>query len=154
MRNFIKFIRLPVHLKCLLFETTFWMIIIQVLLRVSNFKKTERILSVISKRKQAAPDLNKASVQHTIWAINVVGKYLPGLPCLRNAMAAKTMLQNRNCPVDIRVGIAIKKTGNIVCHAWVEKDGEVITGGKTSPANFLTISTNEQLFNDLKAGIK
>jgi hypothetical protein len=149
-----KFLKLPFSFKVIVLETIFWMVLIQVALRLSNYKRTEKIFSHFLRLERVSKsNINSSTCYKISWAIEAVGKNLPGLSCLRNAMTAKVMFANRRCPVEIRIGIT-KKAGEIKGHAWVEKDGVVIVGGNISPASYILISTNQKLFDKLCADMR
>ena len=49
--------------------------------------------------------------------------------CLVKALAAAHMLNKREIPQKLHIGVARTPAGNFNAHAWLSVDGEIIVGG-------------------------
>jgi hypothetical protein len=64
------------------------------------------------------------------WAVEAAGKRIPGGGnCLVQALAAKVLLDRRNRPAQLRIGVAKGPGGELQAHAWVESEGRLVIGG-------------------------
>jgi hypothetical protein len=62
-----------------------------------------------------------------------VSQFVPKATCLTQAIAALILLNLKNYPATLRIGVARNNEGRFEAHAWVESDGNVVIGGsKTS----------------------
>ena len=61
--------------------------------------------------------------------VSAVSRGLPQATCLTQALALQAMLQRRNWPATLRLGVARDGNGRFIAHAWVECEGQVLIGG-------------------------
>lgn len=98
-------------------------------------------------RLQAHPKTDPEA--RILWTIDTIGRKSRAAPsCLEEALSVQWMLRRRRIESDIRIGVAKKEDGSLHGHAWVERDGRVISVDAISPANFtvLTGKTDEQIY--------
>lgn len=96
---------------------------------------------------QADPKANPEA--RILWTIDTIGRKSRAAPsCLEEALSVQWMLRRRRIESDVRIGVAKKEDGDLRGHAWVERDGRVISVDAISPANFavLTGKTDEQIY--------
>lgn len=153
MKSFLAFGRLPFYKQRMLFKVLGWMLLIQAGLLLSNYNRVQQLLNRFKTAPIAGLPADEATVKLIVWAVDSIGRRLPGLTCLRSAPTAQLPLANRNYPVDIKFGIT-KKKGRLLAHAWVEKEGEILVGGVNSRAEFIPISIHAELFKRLSAHMR
>jgi hypothetical protein len=74
--------------------------------------------------------LAPATEERVAWAIEAVGRRLPGLStCLVRALAADLFLSVPGRLSHVRVGVRRSEQGALESHAWFERDGRVLVGG-------------------------
>jgi hypothetical protein len=67
-----------------------------------------------------------------IWSVDAVSKrLLRKKPCLVQAHVAHWFLARAGCDTAIKIGVAMN-SGEFKAHAWLEKDGKILLGGRDS----------------------
>lgn len=80
-------------------------------------------------RPRPAPRFNREDGEVMRVALARIGRRLPGrADCLVQCMAARLWLERRGVPFVFRLGIRRGAAG-LGAHAWIEVDGQVVTGG-------------------------
>ena len=88
------------------------------------------------------PDpVRKSSQQHVqpdriAWAIDGVAGRIPATSCLIRALAARSLMAQYGYPAMLRIGVARSATGQLTSHAWLERNGVVVLGGKSAPLEY------------------
>lgn len=75
---------------------------------------------------------HRASIAEVAWAVETAARHLPWRPvCLPRAMAAKWMLERRNVPSTLHLGIGRTADADprFGLHAWLSAGGEAVVGG-------------------------
>jgi hypothetical protein len=79
------------------------------------------------------------------WAAAVAGKRLfPDRPCLTQALVVKLLFSRRGLDATLRIGVR-KVNDEIAAHAWVESDGHIVIGGRTSPYRYHVFPRIEEI---------
>src|SRR4051794_32195211 len=82
----------------------------------------------------------KVAAEHAAWAVDVTARALPlDATCLVTAIAAQILCHWYGHRTEVCVGGAQSAGTGFAAHAWLEKDGQVILGGVTSPQEFCRI---------------
>ena len=122
-----------------LFEAFFVVMFWRVSLYLVPYKK---VLTWVERgfRSQPGPSIVKSLEERKrqiLWAVRVVSRRLLGdSPCLPQALAAKWMLGRLGTASELRIGVARGKEKQLEAHAWLESEGNILIGGKTSPFHF------------------
>lgn len=136
MRRIRRLSRLSEAERALLLEAGGWVLLIRLGLWFVPFDRLRSFLarrsvarsSVEARMARAEPhDLHEAT-RRVAWAVRTMARVVPGATCLTQALAATTLLERRNLPGDLRIGVARKASGALEAHAWVESHGRVILG--------------------------
>lgn len=70
------------------------------------------------------------AVQRILWAVEaVVPRLFRTRPCLTQALTARALLAQRGVQTHLRLGVARSPNGPLQAHAWLERNGQVLTGG-------------------------
>ncbi len=125
-----KFFGLTSEERRLLLTTALLVGCVRVGLWVLPFPTVRRLLGRLRRPAAAARDGNELPSERIAWAVNVVGKRIPGGGnCLVQALATQVLLDRRRRTARLRIGVAKDRQGNLEAHAWVESDGTIIIGG-------------------------
>ena len=79
------------------------------------------------------------AVARVVWAVQGVGRRLPGMTCLVQALAANAMLARRGVPARVRIGVrrSATPTAPLDAHAWLESAaGRVLIGDVPELADY------------------
>jgi Transglutaminase-like superfamily len=107
-------------------------ILIRVLFVVGIARVTLINFSADTARKIAAKAAAGASgsLQQVVWAVRVASRYLPGVTCLAQAVAAQAVLTQSGFPSQVEIGVAKDDLRRLQAHAWVVCHGQVVLGGQ------------------------
>lgn len=90
----------------------------------------------LAPRPNATPQELWAYQRRVVGAVEAVGRRLLGnKPCLTQAMVARRLLRMGGYDAALRIGVT-KDGRALLAHAWLERDGRVIIGGRASPARY------------------
>jgi hypothetical protein len=136
IRKARKLLSLSIAEQCLLLKVSFWLIAMKVALVSFRFQSVIKWLAIINKPvNHQIPDPTK--MQKIIRAIEISGNNMPGnLTCLPQALVAQSLLTRLGFKVDFRIGVARNAQGQLLAHAWIEKNGEIVLGGVQSLSRF------------------
>lgn len=77
--------------------------------------------------QQSLPEIRQ--VGELVWAINGVSSRFPeSLNCLPRALATRWMMQRRQWPNTLQLGVARDVNGKFEAHAWIEHQGKIVIG--------------------------
>jgi len=125
-----KFFGLTSEERRLLLTTAVLVGCVRVGLWVLPFPTVRRLLGPLRRPATVRRRGDELSSERVAWAVDVVGKRIPGGGnCLVQALATQVILDRRRRPARLRIGVAKDARGNLEAHAWVESDGTVIIGG-------------------------
>ncbi len=122
---------MPFSEKKLFFEAIFWAIFYRILTFLFPFRTW---IKLIEKSKQLPDDknLNVFIPIHKVFrATRRSSFYLPlKEKCLIEALVMKRMLRKYKISTSLSFGLAKNEKNNLVAHAWLTYEGEVISGKK------------------------
>src|SRR5882762_3173315 len=129
-----KLLALPAAERRLLALAAVWLIAILVGLRLVPFG-TLRTLVAGTSRHRNFPASRLPSPERISWAVAAVGRRIPGgRNCLAQALVALVLLGRDSRSSRLRIGVGRTPAGDFQAHAWVERDGVVLLGGRHAPA--------------------
>lgn len=130
MNSLVKWARLPLHKKGQLISTFLLVAAIRFGLSLLPFKNLRRLLTQAAQRFRSDRLADQPFIDETIWAVGAVAKRVLGdAPCLTQALTAQYLLERRNYPTDLVIGVSKGAQGELLAHAWVERNGQVVIGG-------------------------
>jgi len=103
----------------LLLEAFLTLAICQARLRVQNIEK----LQAWTTRAGSS----SVTVDRLAWAVKIASKRMPGVTCLCRALALQRLLAKNGHGSELRIGVE-KNDGRFGAHAWLVRDGKVLTG--------------------------
>lgn len=80
-------------------------------------------------------------LQRILWAVEaVVPRLFRTRPCLTQALTARVLLAQRGVQTHLRLGVARRPDdGRLQAHAWLERNGYVLTGGDDGPEHYIPL---------------
>jgi hypothetical protein len=91
-------------------------------LRLLPFSRLERRLAPRPGRGAADPAL----VERLVWATRAAARHhLYPMRCLPRALCLRWLLGRHGIETSLRIGVS-KRRGDLVAHAWVERDGHPV----------------------------
>ncbi len=121
--------------RSLLLKAAVLIAVIRVGLSTLRFERLRLLLARLAVPGPAGHPAHPAdaSVESVIWAVEAVGRHLPAIgTCLTQALAAHVLLARRGFPSNLRIGVARTANGTFEAHAWLERDGTILIGGRAS----------------------
>lgn len=101
------------------------------------YKRLCKLVDHLSRTSRPRRSLSHAEKKQVIWAVRSLSKrMMPDKPCLTQALVLKWRLQKAGEESDIHIGVRKNEDGEFAAHAWLEQDGQVLIGGKTSPFQY------------------
>jgi hypothetical protein len=83
----------------------------------------------IARQRARAQGIVGAPDERIAWAIEAVGRRLPGIStCLVRALAADLFLTRADRPGHVRIGVRRTSAGQLQSHAWFERDARILVG--------------------------
>jgi hypothetical protein len=109
-----------IHVVC--FRLALWIVPSPILLRFV----ARRVEKVAPRAASATSDVPRIA-----WAVNAIGRRLPGSTCLVEALAARLLLARHRHRSTLGIGVGRDANQKFVAHAWVEVDGRIVVGGRS-----------------------
>lgn len=104
-------------------------------LRTSDFRTLAEGWGQFVQASDVAPSAaggalhDRKSIRQIGWAVRSVASIVPfKAMCLQQAIAARRMLARRGIPAILHYGAGRDESGVLVAHAWIEAEGERLTG--------------------------
>ncbi len=132
MRAVNRFLRLDSVERVLLLEAFVLVCTASTSVRLLPFAIVQKLFANRAK----ASNTHRRSIERSMWAIAVAGKYMPGTTCLSLALAAHRMLHREGYPAHLYIGVGKDHVGSFRAHAWVESEGKIVIGGQDSSSSF------------------
>jgi hypothetical protein len=129
MKRLYKFLSLPSRDRRLLIKAALLLGIIRLGLWLLVFQTLQGLLLRMRWKSARLREADPSSLERIAWAIRVAGRYVPGVTCLVQALAAQVLLEQEGHPACLCIGVAKDKNGRLQAHAWTESGGKVVVGG-------------------------
>ena len=140
MRGIATFVKLPVADKLAVAKAAFLLLLTRGALAILPLRYVDRTLQGVarlrSKRGPCSPEQRQRVVRATRAAAR---RFASQRPCLPRALVARCLLQWSGCETTLHIGVAKGPAGDLLAHAWVVCEGEVLVGGCRSPEQYVTI---------------
>lgn len=134
MKYLYKFLDLPRSDKYLLIKVTLLLGAIRIALLLFRFSTVQEILARMSEQSRITRVEGGLNYQkRVVWAVKAAGRRLLGdKSCLPQALAVHALFQQAGKTTVLHIGVAKDTEDQLLAHAWVEFDGEIIIGGRFS----------------------
>lgn len=112
----------------------FWVVLfIRIALKTFSYKRVLDHIENSTRHGQTAKNYDIYE-KHAIRAVRAVARRsLGNKPCLPQALALKWLLGRAGKTTNLQIGVSKNTSKEIEAHAWLELDGEIIIGGRSSP---------------------
>ena len=128
----------------LLIKVALLIVCIRIGLHLFSYSRMSRILERSSKPATDCKPLSVGKRRRYIWAVRALSKRMLGnKPCLTQALALRWLLQRCGEVVQVHIGVRKNDEGEFAAHAWLEKEGRVLIGGKLSPTRYKRLKREE-----------
>jgi hypothetical protein len=116
------------------------------LLHTCSFRRVVELVERGAHPTETTGAPTDAEERRLMAAVEAVSRrLLPTRPCLTQALTARLLLGRRGArPTELRIGVAPGSDGQIKAHAWLERDGTVLTGGRASPAVYVPLTSSRE----------
>lgn len=103
-----------------------------------SLKRVVRALRRVAATLPKTGSPTPAYRRRAAWAANAVGhRLLPNRPCLTQALVLQYLLLRRGDDrAELHIGVAKGESGELLAHAWIERNGRVLIGGTGSPDKY------------------
>ena len=129
MSDLAKWYDLTPSMRILVIQMTMLLLLLRVGLKIFKLSTIRRWFNWIASRFPS-PTGSENYQESVIWAATVIGRRVLGEgPCLAQALAVQILLSRKQLHTELCIGVAKDGSGNLVAHAWVEKDGQIVIGG-------------------------
>ena len=95
---------------------------------VLPFPTLRRLVAGMTRRTSDTQEVDPASMNRAVWAVELASRYVPRATCLTQALAAQVLLARRGCPARLTIGVAKSQEEQIEAHAWIESHGQILIG--------------------------
>lgn len=130
----------------LLIKAALIVFLVRVGLRIVPYKKIQQLsdrVSTSSSLERARRD-DLTYQNQVVRAVRAVARHTLGeKPCLVQAIAAQWMLRHTGHPSTLHIGVAKDDEERLNAHAWLERRGDVIIGGRSSTYCYIPITKFE-----------
>lgn len=131
----------------LLGQAVFLTVIVRLSLAIWSIRRVVQGLYDRGRRRAQKPN-NRDDAYHrrVTWAANAVGyRLLPKRPCLTQALVVQYLLLRRgDDSASLHVGVTKGEDGQLLAHAWVQREDRVIIGGTASPQRYQRFADLEE----------
>jgi hypothetical protein len=79
-------------------------------------------------------------VDRIVWAVNAMGRRVPGTNCLAGALVCHSMLRRHGHTPAFRIGVRRGHASALDAHAWVECEGSVVIGTMDAATDYAVLS--------------
>lgn len=117
--------------------------VIRIGLAVFSFTTLQRLLDRSSvNQTSSGPDVTREFVDRIVWAVRAVARNSLGdKPCLVQALATKWLLARAGSESTLRIGVRKSADNELLAHAWLEHDGEIVIGGRSSTYRYVSFDS-------------
>ena len=134
MRAFNKLVSLPARDRVLLLRAFSRIVEATIVVHLLPYR-------VLEKKLQETPNCSslqsgEAEAKRVVWAIEAVGRRMPGATCLVKALAGRHLLARCGYDTDLRIGVSRDSERKFIAHAWLEWRGLTLPGGQDAPVKY------------------
>ena len=124
----INFIRLEHEEKMIFFQSFYWLWYFRVRLHHMSFNSLIQRAENKSNQNLLKRTPTNLTVNRAAWFVNRSGHFVPGATCLVRSLAGKTVFSMYGYETTLVIGVRKDSADNILSHAWLEYDSQIIIG--------------------------
>lgn len=130
MKRLRKFLLLSSGDRWLLVNAALLLWVIKLGLVLLPFRTVRWSISKMAKLSLRSVENKRCSVEDIVRAVERAGNFTPwARTCLTQALTAQVLLLRRNHPAWLHIGVVKGERGELLAHAWVKSEDEVVIGG-------------------------
>lgn len=130
MKVLHKFSLLPAADRWFLIKTILLVETIKLGMWLLPFRTLHRFLTLAAGATARSQPADHTSIERVARAVDMASRHTPGLKtCLVRSLAAQVLLTRRGHSALLHIGVVRGERGQFQAHAWVESNGEIVTGG-------------------------
>jgi hypothetical protein len=130
MKRLRRFLRLQSNERWLLIKAALLLEGIKLAMRLIPFKVLRRLADRAGRTFVRRRSRTNLPAQTVAWAVETVSQNTPGeKTCLTQALAAQVLLTRRGYSSLLHIGVVKDENGELLAHAWVECQNEIVVGG-------------------------
>jgi hypothetical protein len=121
-KQFRRFIELSGARRMLLLRALLVVVAVRAALWTCPTRVVRRIAAI------AATGRRRYTIEEFVWSISAVGRYLPRVTCLTQALALHALLARSGHKARVEIGVC--KDSGFEAHAWVQCEDRIIMGAR------------------------
>lgn len=138
--KWLKFIRLSSPDKLLFLKIAFLLLVTRFGLPWVPYKMILKHFAWLSKTSSDAVPSSESERRYldtVVLLTNAAGRRILGSkPCLPKALVVECLLKRRGIDASLRIGVTKSVDDELLAHAWVEHNGDIVIGGRLSEARY------------------
>ena len=124
--------------------------IIRLALRLLPFRTVERAFTRPPREYKRTSRDDERYKEGVVRAVRAVARQTLGdKPCLPQALAAQWLLRRAGYATTLRIGVTKGEEGQLLAHAWMESEGEIVIGGRSSRIKYTPLGPAKASSADL-----
>ncbi len=127
-RRIRSFLNLSFPDQILLFQSLCLLKLITLLLHHKPLARVLVMLDALPKGRSVYQSNEKTYQEKVVWAVRLASFYVRDVRCLAQALATRSLLLQRGCSSNLRVGFIRNRNGQLSAHAWIEHEGLILIG--------------------------
>lgn len=105
-------------------------------LRTRDYPTLRRRLDIWANRLRSRRSLSDPLLRIPLALDRARRKVFGHVPCLEEALVIQWMLRRRQIESQIQIGVAKRNGEQLIGHAWVESNGQVVSIDRISPLKY------------------
>ena len=130
MNRLRRFLGLPFAERWLLIKAAALLEATKLAMRLVPFRVLRRVADKTGNTFVGQRSEKGASARTVAWAVETASRVTPGeKTCLTQALVAQVLLTRRGYSSLLHIGVVKDENGELLAHAWVECQNEILVGG-------------------------
>ncbi len=131
--------------KFLLLEALILIVVIRIGLSIRGYAAIARFVDRFDRGDSTSSNSADSFSYRAAWAVSKASRIIKNdKPCLAQSLALRLLLNRKGLGSKIVIGVKKSDDFSIQAHAWVEKEGEVLIGGASSPFRYAIMSAQDE----------
>jgi hypothetical protein len=136
-----RFLAWPFAEKWLLFKAWSLVLAVRIAIWTLRFKRTRSLLDRFNHAPLDRLARERPTAARIAHIVEIASRFVPGgSHCLTKALAAQSLLIRRGYEVQVTIGVAKGDDNQLIAHAWVRCDGNVLVGDDIELGRYTELS--------------
>lgn len=146
MNRLHRFLRVPVYKQKLLIQSLVLVCLVRIILTIFPFRYLNSWASFFDLPIGNGSSLDRQVVKEVARSVRASSRCVPYATCLTQALATQTLLRIKGQNSHIRIGVDKDENDNLIAHAWVEVNGQIIIGRDARQRRFSILEPSDVMF--------